>query len=100
MRILKTIYAFLLVHFSKWQLAAIAAILIYVFIFSENNLAARWSYDAEIRDLNRQIEFYKKQTETDRQKLQELEADKDQIEKFGRENYLMKKDNEDLFIVE
>lgn len=100
MKILKYIYSFLTANFSKWQLIAILAILVYAFLISENNIFARLEYDSEIRDLRNQIEHYKEQAETDTQKLQELEADKDQIEKFARENYLMKKSNEDIFIVE
>lgn len=100
MKILKRIYLFLTANFSKWQLIALAAILIYAFLISENNIFARWGYDSDIRDLNKQIKHYREQSEIDTQKLQELEADKDQIEKFARENYLMKKSDEDIFIVD
>lgn len=100
MKILKTIYFYLTSNFTKWQLIAILSILVYAFLISENNIFARLGYDAEIRDLKRQIEHYEKQKEIDTQKLEELEADKDEIEKFARENYLMKKSGEDVFIVE
>lgn len=100
MKILKKIYFYLTSNFTKWQLIAILSILVYAFLISENNIFARLGHDAEIRDLKRQIEHYEKQKEIDTQKLEELEADKDEIEKFARENYLMKKSGEDVFIVE
>lgn len=100
MKILKYIYAFLTANFSKWQLIAIIGILVYAFLISENNIFARLGYDVEISNLKGQIEHYKEQSERDTKKLEELEADKDQIEKFARENYLMKKANEDIFIIE
>ncbi len=53
-----------------------------------------------IIELNNQIEYYREKTVEDKQKLQELQSDKDRIEKFARENYLMKKEDEDVFIVE
>lgn len=96
----RKLYALLSNHFSKIQLLAILAICVYAFLLSESNIFARWEYDSEIRELNSQIEHYKKKTESDTKKLEELEADKDQIEKFARENYLMKKSNEDVFIIE
>lgn len=99
MNMLKKIYALLSSYFTKLQLLAILAISVYAFLLSESNIFARWQYDSEIRELNGQIDHYKKQSELDMQKLKELEADKDQIEKFARENYLMKKPNEDIYIV-
>lgn len=99
MNVIKKLYALLAGYFTKLQLLAILAIAVYVFLLSESNIFARWQYDSDIRELNSQIEYYKQQSESDQQKLKELEADKDQIEKFARENYLMKKSNEDIYII-
>jgi len=73
---------------------------VFAFFITESNIFARLGYDSKIRELNGQIEYYHDQTEQDKQKLKELESEKDHIEKFARENYLMKRDNEDVFIVE
>ena len=51
-------------------------------------------------ELNDQIEYYRNKTTEDKQKLEQLQLDKDQIEKFVRENYLMKKENENVYIIE
>lgn len=100
MQVLRTLYTFLINHFSKLQLLIIIVIVVYAFFISESNIFARWESDSQIKELNQQIKHYREKTQEDRKKLEELEADKDQIEKFGRENYLMKKSNEDLFIVD
>lgn len=100
METVKKIYRILSGNFTKVQLLAILAVSVYAFLLSESNIFTLWQYDAEIRELNGQIEHYKEQSAADTQKLEELEADKDQIEKFARENYLMKKDGEDIFIIE
>ncbi|KUK77171.1 MAG: hypothetical protein XD92_0900, partial [Proteiniphilum acetatigenes] len=60
----------------------------------------RIRYETQIRDLESQIEYYQKLTESDREKLHELRSNDEDLEKFARENYLMKKENEDVFIVE
>ncbi len=70
------------------------------FFVTESNIFARFSYDAKIIELNGQIDHYRNKTIEDKQKLEELQSDKDRIEKFARENYLMKKENEDVFILE
>lgn len=89
----------ILSKFSKIQLIMIAVLIIICFFISDSNLFARWSYDLEIRDLNKQIEYYREKTENDKRKLEELRSDKNNIEKFARENYLMKKENEEIFII-
>ena len=91
---------FLFGKLSKLQILVILAIIVFAFIISDSSIFARFSYDAEIRDLKSQIEHYKVKTEEDRRKLNELRSSKENIEKFARENYLMKKENEEIFIIE
>jgi cell division protein FtsB len=81
------------------QLLIILVIIVFAFFISESNLFARFSYDAKIMELNSQIDYYRKKTVEDRKKLDQLESDKGQIERFARENYLMKKENEDVYII-
>lgn len=100
MKFLKSIINYLTTRYTKIQLAVIAVILVFGFAIGESNLFARFGYDAKIMELNDQIEYYRDKTVEDKQKLKELESDKDHIEKFARENYLMKKDDEDVFIIE
>lgn len=100
MEILKKIYRYLTAHFTKLQLLVIIVISAYAFLISESNIFARLGHDIEISDLESQIEHYRNKTKEDKLKLEELDADKEQIEKFARENYLMKKPGEDIFIVE
>lgn len=100
MNILKSVFRYLTTRYTKIQLLIILVIVVFAFFVSESNIFARLGYDSKIRELNGQIEYYRNQTEQDKQQLQELESDKDRIEKFARENYLMKRENEDVFIVE
>lgn len=99
MKYLNRIKNYLLAKFTKLQLGFILVLIIFAFFVSDSNLFARFGYDSDIRDLKRQIKFYREQAETDQKKLEELDSNKSNIEKFGRENYLMKKSDEDIFIV-
>lgn len=82
------------------QILALLLVLAMLFLFSDSNIKKRIDSDREIRSLKNQIEFYRKKIEADRTKLHELQSDKDNLEKFARENYLMKKENEEVFIIE
>ncbi len=99
MKILKNIADFLLRKFTKVQLVLIAVLLFSAFIISDSNIFARIGYDADIRSLKGQIKYYRQKSEEDKRKLNELQSNKDDIEKFARENYLMKKENEEVFII-
>ncbi|MDR1883913.1 MAG: septum formation initiator family protein [Prevotella sp.] len=100
MAILKSVFNYLISRYTKAQLLVILAIVVFGFFISESSIFSRFGYDATIMDLNSQIERYRNKTVEDKQKLQELQSNKDCIEKFARENYLMKKPGEDIFLVE
>ncbi|HTN68600.1 MAG TPA: septum formation initiator family protein [Dysgonamonadaceae bacterium] len=82
------------------QIGVLLFIVIMLFFFSDSNIMKRIDSDREIKSLKKQVEFYRKKTEEDKAKLYELQSDKDNLEKFARENYLMKKENEEVFIIE
>jgi len=100
MDILKKIGRYILSRFTKVQLAVILVLIVCAFIISDSNVFTRIGYDMEIHDLKNQIDYYREKTVEDKRKLNELQSDKDNIEKFARENYQMKKDNEEVFIIE
>jgi hypothetical protein len=50
--------------------------------------------------LEKDVIFYKEKITIDRAKLYELESNPANLEKFAREHFLMKRDNEDIFIIE
>ena len=58
---------------SVYQLAILIALIAMLFFFSDSSLLKRLKYENEICDLKTQIEYYRKQTETDRAKLNELQ---------------------------
>ena len=53
----------------------------------------------QIDELERQKNYYKDEISNDQKSIKQLK-DPDQIEKFAREKYYMKKDSEDIYIVE
>lgn len=97
---LKRIGRYILSKFTKVQLAFIVVLLVCCFVLSDSSIFSRFGYDLEISDLKGQINYYKEKIDTDKRKLNELKSDKDNIEKFARENYKMKKDNEEVFVIE
>ncbi len=100
MRFLKIVLAYLRSRYSWMQLGAILGLLLFAFVLTDTNLFARFKYNLEIGELNDQIEYYRGKALEDRQQLELLNSNKDDIEKFAREKYKMKKADEDIFIID
>ena len=52
-----------------------------------------------VDDLKEQKEFYISEIKSDSTELFKLKNNSEEQEKFAREKFLMKKDNEDIFII-
>jgi len=72
---------------------------IWIFLFDQNNLVDRFQDVHKLNALEQEKEYYKVKIEDDQRRMKELISDKDNLEKFAREEYLMKRDNEDVFVV-
>jgi len=71
----------------------------WIIFLDSNNLIARYKDMRELHSLKNDKEYFTKKIEVDRRKLRELKTDNQSLEKFAREQYHMKKADEDLYIV-
>jgi cell division protein FtsB len=67
--------------------------------FDENSFLNHRELDKEIDKLEKSNEYYKEQIEQDKKVIDNLN-DPDSLEKYAREEYKMKKENEDIFLIE
>jgi len=65
-----------------------------------NSLVNRFQTRRKIRVLEQEIGDYNQRIEANKQKINELETNKDNLEKFAREQYLMKEDGEDIYLID
>lgn len=75
------------------------ALLIWVAFFDSNNWIKQARLQSEIDDLKEQKEYYLKEIEKDSIALFDLTNNTETQEKFAREKYLMKKENEDIIVI-
>ncbi len=73
--------------------------IVWIVFFDSNRLVSVYRYRAELRDVRKQKRYYIEQIENNRSKLQLFETNQKALEKFAREKYLMKKDDEDVFLI-
>ena len=84
--------------FTNKYIIILSAFLIWMFFF-DANVQLNNEFKKEIKELNTTIKFYKKEIKKDKNTITQLQ-DSLQLEKFAREKYLMKKENEDIYIIE
>ena len=73
--------------------------IVWMLFFDTNSFRILWSLEFKIDDLEQQKKELIRQIDEDRLMIQKL-SDSIELEKFGREQYYLKKADEDIFIVE
>lgn len=73
--------------------------LVWIAFFDKNSFVEKMQLRHKIKTLTEQKEYYQKTIEDDNRKIQELLSNRDNLEKFAREQYLMKNSNEDIYII-
>jgi len=84
----KNIYFLIFIVFSIWML-----------FFDSNSWFFHRDLNNDINDIQDEKEYYKKEIEKDAKEIKKLSTEKG-IEKYGREKYYMKKDDEEIYIIE
>ena len=83
---------------NKYVIASLLFILWVVF-FDQNNLIERAQNRKELRQLKEDKVYYQEKIKETTERLRELKTNNENLEKFAREQYLMKKENEDVFVI-
>ena len=78
----------------------VAFFLFITFIVGDSNLYKRYTYDEKIRSLEREIDLYDKEIEMNTIKLNDIHVNSEGLERYAREEFFMKRPNEDVFIIE
>ncbi|MEI6883123.1 MAG: septum formation initiator family protein [Bacteroidota bacterium] len=86
------------IFINKYFLITVAFIAWMVF-FDSNNVFTRAKLRDKLDDLHQEKRFYLEEIRRDSTLTRRLLTDSTELERFAREKYLMKKDNEDLYLV-
>jgi cell division protein DivIC len=84
---LKNKYIITLLAFTVWLL-----------FFDRNDLVSQYNSRQKLRELQKDKKYYIGEIRKNRDDMQNLISNPKNLERFAREKYLMKKDNEDVFV--
>ena len=87
-KFLKNSYVIIIIIFVIWMI-----------FFDSNSILVHNELNNDINDLNNQKEYYKNEIERDNIELNQIKTDSG-LEKYAREKLYMKRDNEEIFIIE
>lgn len=84
---------------NKYVLSALGFTLWILFFDDRDFITTHFKQRHELRKLDESRRYYEGQISRTRKELNDLKSNPVTIEKYAREKYLMKRDNEDLFLV-
>jgi cell division protein FtsB len=82
---------------NKYFLTVIA-IVVWLLFFDKNDVVTQYDLIQKCRKLEKEKQYYLAEIENNKANLNELRTNKKSLETFSREKYLMKKENEDVFV--
>ena len=84
---------------NKYILSAIV-FFVWILFFDQNNLVDRYISHRHIRQFEEDKKYFMERIREDSTRLNQLKTDNENLEKFAREQYLMKREDEEIFIIE
>lgn len=82
---------------------------VWIIFFDKNNVISQHEYSKKLNQLKKNKAYYETEIEVNRKEMDELSIEDTSVvydpvrmkklEKFAREKYLMKKDDEDVFVI-
>ena len=88
LKFIKSTYGIIIILFIIWMI-----------FFDSNSFIIHNELNNDINELNNQKSYYEKEIAKDNIELQMIQSDSG-LEKYAREKLYMKKDNEEIFLIE
>ena len=88
LKFVKSTYGIIVILFIFWMI-----------FFDSNSLIIHSELNNDIKELNEQKTYYEKEIAQDNIELEMIQSDSG-LEKYAREKLFMKKDNEEIFLIE
>ena len=94
-------------HILKWLVSwlknkyvlTIFLFLVWMTFFDRNDLITQYNQRSVLSQIKQDKIYYLLEIQKNREMIEGLTTNSEQLERFAREKYLMKKDNEDVFVI-
>jgi len=99
MNLLNRIFKKLIPYFKNKYILTLFIFILWLTFFDRSNLVDRVKEIRNLRQFEKDRVYYIERIETDSKRLKQLKTNNKNLEKFAREQYFMKKDNEEIFVI-
>ncbi|MCH2043837.1 MAG: septum formation initiator family protein [Saprospiraceae bacterium] len=72
---------------------------LWMFFFDTNSIISQYNLQVTLQELKNKKAYFENEIQETERKHRELFRNNATLEKFARENYIMKKNNEDVFVI-
>jgi cell division protein DivIC len=79
---------------------ATISFVVWMLFFDRNDVFTQIERKSELNELKQSKQYFEKQIAENRKFSKDLQFNASAIEKYAREKYLMKRENEDLFLIQ
>ncbi|MEP6467258.1 MAG: septum formation initiator family protein [Parafilimonas sp.] len=80
-------------------LIALSAFIVLMLFIDHNDIFVQMEHQRQLKSLMTSKQFYQQQIDQTRKNLADLQNNSAALEKYAREKFFLKRDNEDVFIV-
>jgi cell division protein DivIC len=92
-------FAKILPYLSSFYVVVGVIAAVWILFFDRYNFVDRLQTQMRIKELRSDLVFYRAERDNIEETRNMMESDMGEIERFAREKYMMKRDNEDLFLI-
>jgi cell division protein FtsB len=85
--------------FKNKYLLTFLGLTVWVLFFDKNDLSTQIKLHQQVKQLEEEKNYFTTEITSISDDIKELSTNPATLEKFGREKYLMKRDNEDIFVI-
>ena len=72
---------------------------VWLTFFDRNDIFTQYDLKQQVNKLEKEKNYYVAEIASNKKNIDELQTNQKSLEKFARETYLMKKDNEEVFVI-
>ncbi len=80
-------------------LLTLIGLTVWVIFFDKNDLKTQMELRQKVKALEKERDYFSHEIDAINNEIKELTTNPKTLEKFAREKYLMKRDNEDIFVI-
>ena len=85
--------------FKNKYFLTVLGLAVWIIFFDKNDIRTQIELRKEVKALEEEKKYYQKEINQITSDLRELNTNPKTLEKFAREKYYMKRDNEDIFVI-